>query len=103
AITNKQALMATIAHRTTARASARVTAAGLYPELQAGARAIRERLSGNRPVNGMGIQPVPVTQNEFTIPFTLNYEIDLFGRVRHSVEASNARLQASAADLENVR
>jgi outer membrane protein, multidrug efflux system len=49
------------------------------------------------------VQPVPVTQNEFTIPFTLNYEIDLFGRVRHSVEAANAQLQASAADLENVR
>ena len=28
---------------------------------------------------------------------------DLFGRVRHSLEASNASLQASAADLENVR
>jgi multidrug efflux system outer membrane protein len=100
---NNQTLQAAIARLAEARASARVTAAGLYPELDGGARATRERLAGNRPVNGALIQPIPVTQNEFTIPFTLNYEIDLFGRVRHSVEAANAQLQASAADLENVR
>lgn len=103
AMASNQTLQAAVARLSEARASARVTAAGLYPELDAGARAIRERLSGNRPVNGALVQPVPVTQNEFTIPFTLNYEIDLFGRVRHSVEAANAQLQASAADLENVR
>jgi outer membrane protein, multidrug efflux system len=103
AMANNQTLQAAIARLSEARASARVTAAGLYPELDAGARAIRERLSGNRPVNGTLTRPIPVTENEFTIPFTLNYEIDLFGRVRHSVEAANAQLQASAADLENVR
>lgn len=103
AMASNQTLQAAIARLSEARASARVTAAGLYPELDAGARAIRERLSGNRPVNGTLTRPIPVTENEFTIPFTLNYEIDLFGRVRHSVEAANAQLQASAADLENVR
>lgn len=103
AMASNQTLQAAVARLSEARASARVTAAGLYPELDAGARATRERLSGNRPVNGALVQPVPVTQNEFTIPFTLNYEVDLFGRVRHSVEAANAQLQASAADLENVR
>jgi outer membrane protein, multidrug efflux system len=103
AMASNQTLQAAVARLSEARASARVTAAGLYPELDAGARAIRERISGNRPVNGASVRPIPVTQNEFTIPFTLNYEIDLFGRVRHSVEAANAQLQASAADLENVR
>ena len=103
AMANNQTLQAAIARLSEARASARVTAAGLYPELDAGARAIRDRLSGNRPVNGALVRPVPVTQNDFAIPFTLNYEVDLFGRVRHSVEAANAQLQASAADLENVR
>jgi multidrug efflux system outer membrane protein len=103
AMANNQSLQAAVARLSEARASARVTAAGLYPELDGGARAIRERISGNRPVNGAQVRPVPVTQNEFSIPFTLNYEIDLFGRVRHNVEAANAQLQASAADLENVR
>src|SRR5205814_8919482 len=63
----------------------------------------RQRLSANRPINGSTITPVVVTQNVFNIPFTLNYEVDLFGRVRRSLEAANASLQASAADLENVR
>jgi NodT family efflux transporter outer membrane factor (OMF) lipoprotein len=103
AMANNQTLQAAIARLSEARASARVTASGLYPELDAGARATRERLAGNRPINGAVARPIPVTQNEFTIPFTLNYEIDLFGRVRHNLEAANADLQASAADLENVR
>ena len=43
AMANNQTLQAAIARLSEARASARVTAAGLYPELQAGGRAIRER------------------------------------------------------------
>ena len=69
----------------------------------AGVNGQRQRLSANRPTNGATIVPTAVTQNIFNIPFTLNYEVDLFGRVRHSLEAANASLQASAADLENVR
>jgi multidrug efflux system outer membrane protein len=103
AMANNQTLKAAVARLDESRATARITASGLYPELDAGTRATRSRSSGNRPTNGAAIAPVPVTQNEFSIPFTLNYEIDLFGRVRHSVEAANANLQASAADLENVR
>jgi multidrug efflux system outer membrane protein len=103
AIASNQSLKAAISRLEESRASARVTASGLYPELDAGVRAVRGRLSGNRVVNGAPISPVPVTQNEFSIPFTLNYEVDLFGRVRRSVEAANSVLQASAADLENVR
>jgi NodT family efflux transporter outer membrane factor (OMF) lipoprotein len=103
AMANNQTLQAAIARLDEARATARVTASGLYPELDAGARATRERLAGNRPTNGAIVPPIPVTQNEFTIPFTLNYEVDLFGRVRYNVEAANATLQASDADLENVR
>jgi len=71
--------------------------------LDAGVNGQRQRLSANRPTNGAAIVPTAVTQNVFNIPFTLNYEVDLFGRVRNSLAAANASLQASAADLENVR
>jgi len=37
------------------------------------------------------------------LPFTVGYEVDLFGRRRRSIEAAQASYQASAADLENVR
>jgi len=103
AMGNNQTLKAAAARLAEARAFARVTASGLYPELDAGISAQRQRLSANRPTNGASIARAAVTQSTFAIPFTLNYEVDLFGRVRHSVEAANASLQASAADLENIR
>ena len=103
AMANNQTLKAASSRLAQARAFARVTASGLYPELDGGVSGQRQRLSANRPTNGATIVPTAVTQNTFAIPFTLNYEVDLFGRVRRSLEASNASLQASAADLENVR
>ncbi|MBV9181044.1 MAG: efflux transporter outer membrane subunit [Acidobacteria bacterium] len=103
AMANNQGLKAATARLTEARAFARVSASGLYPELDAGVVAQRARLSGNRPTNGAPVSAVPVSQNTFAIPFTLNYEIDLFGRVRRSLEAANASLESTAADLENVR
>ncbi|MBV9342371.1 MAG: efflux transporter outer membrane subunit [Acidobacteria bacterium] len=103
AMANNQTVRAAVARLAEARAFARVTASGLYPELDAGLAASRQRLSGNRPSNGTAIPAAAVTQNSFSIPFTLNYEVDLFGRVRQSLEAANASLQASAADLENIR
>jgi outer membrane protein, multidrug efflux system len=103
AMANNQTLRAATARLAEARAFARVTSSGLYPELDAGVNAQRQRLSANRPANGATITPSAITQNVFSIPFTLSYEVDLFGRVRRSLEAANASLQASAADLENVR
>jgi NodT family efflux transporter outer membrane factor (OMF) lipoprotein len=42
-------------------------------------------------------------EGSFTLPLDLNYEIDLWGRVRRSVTQSRAQAQASAADLASVR
>jgi multidrug efflux system outer membrane protein len=103
AMASNQTLQAATARLAEARAFARVTSSGLFPELDAGVNGQRQRLSANRPINGSTITPAVVTQNVFNIPFTLNYEVDLFGRVRRSLEAANASLQASAADRENVR
>ncbi len=94
-----------------ARSLARVATADMFPQLSTDPSAVRERGSGNRPLNGAspavvnGVpQPfLPYTQNVYTVPFSLSYEVDLFGRVRHNVEASNASLQSSAADLQNVQ
>ncbi len=94
-----------------ARSLARVATADFFPQLSADPSAVRERGSANRPLNGAAptvvngvVQPVqPYTQNVFTIPFSLNYEVDLFGRVRHNVEAANASLQSTVADLQNVQ
>ena len=111
-----QSLAAARDHLEQARSLARVATADMFPQLSADPSAVRERGSGNRPlngqapttiviVNGVGVaEPIrPYTQNVFTVPFSLSYEVDLFGRVRHNVEAANASLQSTAADLQNVQ
>ena len=86
-----------------ARSLARVATADYFPQVSADPNAVRERGSGNRPLNGL-VQPVrPYTQSVYSLPFSLSYEADLFGRVRRNVEAANASLQSAAADLGNVQ
>ncbi len=88
-----------------ARSLARIATASYFPQIAADPGVVRERGSGNRPLNGFapanGV--APYTQSVYAIPFSLSYEVDLFGRVRKSVEAANASLQSSAADLGNVQ
>jgi multidrug efflux system outer membrane protein len=106
-----QSLVAARDHLEQARSLARVATADLFPQLSTDPSAVRERGAGNRPLNGSAptivngvAQPIqPYTQNVFTVPFSLSYEADLFGRVRHNVESANASLQSTAADLQNVQ
>src|SRR5215470_3076649 len=81
-----------------ARASARVTQSGLFPQLSAGIAALRARSSANRPASN---STNAVTQSDVVIPFNLSWEPDVFGGVRRSVESAGAQYQASAANLEN--
>jgi multidrug efflux system outer membrane protein len=106
-----QSLVAARDRLNQARSLARVASAGVFPQLSTDPNAVRERGSGNRPLNGAtpsivsGASPgvPPYTQNVYTIPFALSYEVDLFGRVRRNLEAANASLQSTAADLGNVQ
>ena len=83
------------------RAAVRFYRADLAPTVSAnpGIGAIRN--STNQPYfnksvasNGTG---------DFTLPIDLNYEIDLWGRIRRSITQSREQAQASAADLETTR
>jgi outer membrane protein, multidrug efflux system len=105
-----QSLIAAQGRLMQARSLARVATADFFPQIAADPSGYRERGSGNRPLNGAqpasinGTQFVPpYTENVYTIPFSLSYEADLFGRVRRNVEAANANLQSTAADLGNVQ
>jgi len=87
-----------------ARALARVASAGYFPTLTADPSGQRQRVSGNRPLEGASPSQVRTdTENNFAVPFDVSYEVDLFGQVRKGLEAANASLQSSAADLGNVR
>lgn len=87
-----------------ARSLARIASAAYFPTLSADPGGQRERFSGNRLLEGA--LPANVksdTENNFAVPFSVSYEADLFGGVRRNLQAANASLQASAADLGNVR
>lgn len=43
------------------------------------------------------------TQTEYAMPLSISWEIDVWGRIRRSVEASQANAQASSADLASTR
>ena len=86
-----------------ARASARITQSGLFPQMSAAVSGQRARISANQPTSSGIPLKTAVTQNVFTIPFNLSWEPDVFGGVRRSVESAAADYQATAAALENVR
>jgi len=103
AIAANQNLEAAKARLAQARAFARVQSSGLFPQTNVSPSAERQRYSGNRPTLGSSTPPNTDTEYTFGIPFNINYEVDLFGAVRRNLESANAQLQASAADLENVK
>jgi outer membrane protein, multidrug efflux system len=84
-----------------ARSQARIASSAYFPTVSANPSGQRQELSSNRSFSS-GELP-PFTQSDFVVPFSVSYELDLFGRVRRNLEAANASLQGSAADLENVR
>lgn len=99
-----QSLTAARSRLLEARSLARIASAAYFPSLSADPSGQRERFSGNRVLEGSTPALVkPDTESVYTIPFSISYEVDLFGSVRRNLEAANASLQGTAADLENTR
>lgn len=92
-------LAAALARYDQARAAARIDASDLFPQVNAGADASRQRVSGNR----FGGNGTAATYNDFSVGGTLDYELDLWGRIRNSVKASRADAEASSDDLASAR
>ena len=82
-----------------ARAAIGEARAARCPQLDLAASIARTRVSADRPLALNGA----ATYNDVVIGPSLAYELDLFGRVRNSVRASEADAQASAGDLAATR
>jgi len=96
-----QTLKAAEANFRAARANIRFNRANEAPTLSVGPSIGVVRDSANQPYfnkananNGSG---------SFNLPFDLNYEVDLWGRIRRSVTSAREQAQASAADMETAR
>ncbi|HYR36154.1 MAG TPA: efflux transporter outer membrane subunit [Burkholderiales bacterium] len=82
-----------------ARAVANQARAGLFPTLSANASAIRTKSPSlsNQPNFANG------AVDNYAVGLTAAWELDLWGKVRRSVEAGEANWQASAAQLEGAK
>lgn len=78
-----------------ARALIRVNRASEFPTISTSPGIASLRDSQNQPYFAL---PAAAT-GEFVLPFDLSYEVDLWGRVRRTVNASREEAQAVAADL----
>jgi len=94
-----------VASARVAQSRAVLDAAGAaqYPQLSAGGRATRLKISANRPLTNYAVANQTTVQNDFALSLIASYEIDLVGRVRRSVEAANASAQQADADYQNTQ
>jgi multidrug efflux system outer membrane protein len=101
---SNQNLRQAVARVDQARALARVAASFIMPTVTADPALTRTRTSVNQPSFGSG-KPLgkSSTFNTWQIPFDLSYEVDVWGRVRRSIESARAQAAASADDLAVVR
>jgi NodT family efflux transporter outer membrane factor (OMF) lipoprotein len=98
-----QTVKAADANFRAARAAIGLARANLAPTLSVGPEAGALRDSANQPYAGSSIVNGPAGVGSFLLPLDLNYEVDLWGRIRRSVAATREAAQASDADLEAAR
>ncbi len=83
-----------------ARASVRFSRAGLFPTVSVGPDITSNRLSSNVVLTNQAGQS---GYGDFFLPVEFNWELDIWGRIRHQIESARAEAQATDADLEGVR
>ena len=103
ALAENQTLAAASAHYAQARATLANTRAQLIPEVDLSASAARQRISKNRPATSFTVPNQSMVQNDLQIGPTINYDVDLFGRIRREVEGARASAEQSRDDLANAR
>lgn len=95
-----QTLKAADANLRAARAEVRVQNAGRFPTLGIAPFVGGERLSANRPYFNSANANSGLA--DLLLPFQLNYEVDLWGRVRRNIAAAREESQATAADRQTA-
>jgi NodT family efflux transporter outer membrane factor (OMF) lipoprotein len=103
AITN-QTIKAAEARVREAQALTQQARAAFFPIVTANASATRSGSGGGTRSTSSGTTvTLGGVHNNYNVSLDVNWEIDLWGRVRRTVEASEATGEASAADLESAK
>jgi NodT family efflux transporter outer membrane factor (OMF) lipoprotein len=99
-LTNNPDLSAALFHYEQAQAFVDQVRSALYPQVNAFGNAQRDRQSDTRPLRGAG---QPAYYNSVTLGAEVDYDVDLWGRIRDSVAAGKDETQAEEADLASVQ
>jgi multidrug efflux system outer membrane protein len=103
ALAQNQTLAAASAHYAQARATLANNSAQLVPEVDLGATGDRARISSKRPLTNYGTPTQSTVQNNVQLGPTIDYDTDLFGRIRREIEGAKASAEQSNDDLANAR
>jgi NodT family efflux transporter outer membrane factor (OMF) lipoprotein len=95
---SNQSLKAAEARFAQARAMIRYNRAAKFPTISTAPSISSVHQSGNGPFSTKS-----GTSADFVLPFDISYEVDLWGRVRRTVNAATNEAQAMAADMQNTR
>ena len=99
--TANQSLKAAEARFREARAQIRYNRASLAPTIGTAPFVGGQRFSPNRPNFNSSLSNS--SSADIQLPVDLNYEIDLWGRIRRNISAAREETQASAADLQTAQ
>ncbi|WP_233840175.1 efflux transporter outer membrane subunit [Dyella sp. 2HG41-7] len=100
-LANNADLAAALAHYQQAQAFSAQAHSELFPQIGLGADAQRQRQSKHAPP--LRNPAAPSDYNSYTVGAQASYEVDLWGRVRNSVEAGRDNALAAAADLASAQ
>ena len=101
-ISNQNLKAAEAAYRQ-ARAIVAETRAGLFPTLTVDASAQRSGQGSGAGSSGTTVSRGARVQNQFDVTAAASWELDVWGRIRRTVESDVANAQASAGDLASAR
>jgi multidrug efflux system outer membrane protein len=103
ALASNQNLQVAAARLQQAQAQLTIARSALFPAVELSGSALRAKDSANRPLSAYSEPNQSTVQNDFRLGPSVNYELDLFGRVRREVEGARASAQQAEADFENTR